>query len=73
MLVRRTAAHARLVFTAGLALALTAVPQLALACPACVGDAGNNYTFLKLGAVMSLVPFGIVGMVLWVLRQAPKS
>jgi hypothetical protein len=65
MLARRTLALA-------LGLALTALPRLAMACPACIGDSGNNYTFLKLGAVMSLVPFGIVAAVLWVLRQAPR-
>jgi len=53
--------------------ALALLPRVAAACPACVGDAGNNYTFLKLGALMSLVPFAIVAMVLRVLRQAPRE
>jgi hypothetical protein len=55
------------------ALVCTALPQIAMACPACVGDSGNNLTFLKLGALMSLVPFGIVAAVIWVLRQAPDG
>jgi hypothetical protein len=50
-----------------------ALPGEALACPVCAGDAGNNYTFLKLGALMSLVPFAIVGAILWVVRHAPRD
>jgi hypothetical protein len=55
------------------ALLLMGVSRVALACPACAGDAGNNLIFLKLGALMCIVPFGIVGTVLWVLRHAPRE
>ncbi len=55
---------------AAAALAATAWTEAALACPSCL--AGNNATYLKIGAILSLVPFAVVAVVLWVLRQAPE-
>jgi hypothetical protein len=56
-----------------LGLFVMGASRVALACPTCAGDAGNNLTFLKLGALMCIVPFSIVGTVLWVLRHAPSE
>lgn len=53
------------------ALLIVTASRVALACPAC--QSGRNIEFLKLGAMLSLVPFAVVAMVLWVLRHAPKS
>jgi hypothetical protein len=49
----------------------SAITRSALACPECL--TGRNVDFLKLGALLSLVPFAVVGMVLWVLRHAPRE
>jgi hypothetical protein len=54
------------------ALALLA-PRVALACPACLGSDAQNATFLKIGSFFVLVPFLVVAIVLYVLRQAPEG
>jgi hypothetical protein len=61
----------------GLLAALSTVasmlwPRLAVACPACVGTSERNAGFLKIGSLFVLVPFLVVGLVLYVLRQAPE-
>jgi hypothetical protein len=48
-------------------LALTAAARPLLACPACLS--GRNFQYLELGSLLSLVPFGVVAIVLWVLRH----
>ncbi len=48
-----------------------AASRVALACPAC--QSGRSLEFLKLGAILSLVPFGVVAMVIWVLRHEPRT
>lgn len=47
-------------------------PRLALACPACAGTEVRNAMFLRVGSLFVLVPFLVVGLVLYVLRQAPE-
>jgi hypothetical protein len=47
-------------------------PKLALACPACAGSEVRNAMFLRVGSLFVLVPFLVVGLVLYVLRQAPE-
>jgi hypothetical protein len=47
-------------------------PKLALACPACAGTETRNAMFLRVGSLFVLVPFLVVGVVLYVLRQAPE-
>jgi hypothetical protein len=54
------------------ALLVLAGERAALACPTCQSGT-RNLEFLKLGALLSLVPFAVVAMVLWVLRQAPRE
>jgi hypothetical protein len=49
------------------------VPRVALACPACLGSDAQNATFLKIGSFFVLVPFLVVAIVLYVLRQAPEG
>jgi hypothetical protein len=51
----------------------TAWPALAWACPACAGSDTRNQMFLKVGAFFVLAPFLVVGLVLYVLRQAPEN
>ena len=55
---------------AALVLASEGVAQ---ACPACLGGSGKGLLFLGLGGLLSLVPFAVVAMVLYVLRHAPKE
>jgi len=52
-------------------VAATAWPALAWACPACAGSDTRNAMFLKVGAFFVVVPFLVVGLVMYVLRQAP--
>jgi hypothetical protein len=59
-----------------LALALLAgvlAPRVALACPACLGSDAQNATFLKIGSFFVVLPFLVVALVLYVLRQAPEG
>jgi hypothetical protein len=71
MLPRMTHARSR-----GLALAMGAVvglwPAFAVACPACVGSDSRYAAFLKIGSLFILVPFAVLSVVLYVLRQAPE-
>jgi hypothetical protein len=56
------------------ALAATlAWPALAWACPACLGSDTRNAMFLKVGSLFVLLPFLVVGLVLYVLRHAPEG
>jgi len=48
-------------------------PAVAWACPACAGTSTENTMFLKIGSLFVLVPFAVVGLVLYVLRHAPGS
>jgi hypothetical protein len=61
----------RSVVVGAAALAATAAARSAFACPTCVN--GRNLEYLKLGALLSIVPFAVVAMVLWVLRHAPRD
>lgn len=54
------------------AVTSTLWPKLALACPACLGTSEKNALFLKVGSLFVLVPFLVVALVLYVLRQAPE-
>ena len=54
------------------AWALASAPAVVLACPACLGADQKNASFLKLGSLFVLVPFAVVGLVMFVLRQAPE-
>jgi len=51
--------------------AVASAPAVVLACPACLGADQKNAAFLKLGSLFVLVPFVVVGLVMFVLRQAP--
>jgi hypothetical protein len=59
-----------------LALAVSAIVSfwsaLAAACPACVGSDARYASFLKIGSLFVLVPFLVLCVVLYVLRQAPE-
>ncbi len=48
-------------------------PRIAFACPACLGSDAQNATFLKIGSLFVFVPFLVVAIVLYVLRQAPPD
>ncbi len=54
-------------------LALFVVARDALACPTCMSGNDKNVLFLKVGALLSLVPFAVVAVVLWVLRKASRE
>jgi hypothetical protein len=78
LVVRRSFPHplaASLVaaFAACAAFAAFLWPALAWACPACAGTETTNATFLKVGSLFVLLPFAIVGLVLYVLRNAPRG
>jgi len=45
---------------------------LAAACPACAGTDSRYAAFLKIGSLFILVPFLVLCVVLYVLRQAPE-
>jgi hypothetical protein len=47
---------------------LIALPQLASACPACLGNP-RNMSVLKLVGVLILTPFAVFGTVLWAVRR----
>ena len=53
-------------------LATVAWPAWALACPACLGSDTKNAMFLKVGSLFVLLPFAVVALVYYVLRQAPE-
>ena len=48
-------------------------PRVAWACPACLGADAKNAAFLKIGSLFVFVPFLVVAVVLYVLRQAPEA
>jgi hypothetical protein len=50
---------------------VTSWSALAAACPACGSDS-RYAAFLKIGSLFILVPFVALGIVLYVLRQAPE-
>jgi hypothetical protein len=60
------------VVTGALGWLATSGLRVASACPACAGSDGRNIAFLKIGSLFVLVPFLVVGLVLYVLRQAPE-
>ena len=62
--------RARLV--AALSLATVLLPAVALACPACGRGDGGPGTLYALG-VMILFPFGVVAVVLRVIRSTSSS
>jgi hypothetical protein len=62
----------RTAWLAACAVASTVWPKLALACPACIGTDTRNAMFLRVGSLFVLIPFAVVGLVLYVLRQAPE-
>jgi hypothetical protein len=53
-------------------LAVSFWSALAAACPACVGSDSRYAAFLKIGSLFILVPFLVLCVVLYVLRQAPE-
>jgi hypothetical protein len=63
--------RASLLFASVMAVVLS--PAVAWACPACAGTGAQNAMFLKIGSLFVLVPFAVVGLVLYVLRHAPGS
>jgi hypothetical protein len=54
--------------TALVAALLIALPQVASACPACLGNP-RNMSVLKLVGVLILTPFAVFGTVLWAVRR----
>ncbi len=68
--IRRSA---RLSLGAATLATVSACPALAWACPACAGVGARNAMFLKVGSLFVLLPFLVVAVVLYVLRQAPES
>jgi hypothetical protein len=68
----RVSARSRAFASSAFALSLIA-PRVASACPACLGSDAQNATFLKIGSLFVFVPFLVVALVLYVLRQAPEA
>jgi hypothetical protein len=60
------------IFALAAMIATVAWPLAAWACPACLGAETRNATFLKVGSLFVLLPFAVVALVLYVLRQAPE-
>ncbi len=50
------------------AACLVALPEIASACPACLGNP-RNMSVLKLVGVLILTPFVVFGTVLWAVRR----
>ncbi len=57
--------------TALVAALLLALPRLASACPACLGNP-RTMSVLKLVGVLILTPFVVFGTVLWAVRRAEQ-
>jgi hypothetical protein len=53
-------------------LFLMLLPQVAAACPNCVGSSNRNTTILKLVGAFMLVPFTVCYIVIRVIRNAEK-
>jgi hypothetical protein len=51
---------------------LILLPQVAAACPNCVGGSNRNTTVLKLIGAFMLVPFAVCYVVIRVIRNAEK-
>lgn len=68
----RSSGRALRAFGAFAAWVAVSLPRLAWACPACLGADEKNASFLKIGSLFVLLPFAVVGLVLYVLRQAPE-
>ena len=54
-----------------LGLALTLVPSIALACPVCGADTGDNaWAYTVMSVVLTVLPLGMIGgVVYWVARR----
>ncbi len=50
-------------------LALLGLPEAARACPQCAGQNGGGIGRLVLLGSMILFPFGVVAVVLWIIRR----
>jgi hypothetical protein len=52
-------------------LALTLVPSVALACPVCGADTGDNaWAYTVMSVVLTVLPLGMIGgVVYWVARR----
>jgi predicted branched-subunit amino acid permease len=72
MTPRRSRSRARSLAATGFALLVTGATHVAWACPACLGADAKNASFLKIGGLFVLLPFFVVGLVLYVLRNAPE-
>lgn len=59
-------------FATLLAMTLAALPSVAAACPACIGQAPKVSSLRLVGAFM-LVPFVVFGIVLTVIRNANRD
>jgi len=57
-------------FAALVAAVLIALPAVASACPACLGNP-RNMSVLKLVGVLILTPFVVFGTVVWAVRRVP--
>jgi hypothetical protein len=63
----------KLVGTRLLVAALMLLPQVAAACPNCVGNSDRNTTILKLVGAFMLVPFIICYVVIRIIRRAERD
>lgn len=64
----------RLLYRGALVFALIAIPNICLACPACVDPRETNrWAFLSMTMFMSLLPLGMFGALVFWLRRRVKA